>query len=179
LKPLVSGEPLPIEQVIVPTVIESASIVLIGPTAAATVVVTFVAFEVVLVPLVETDDELETDDALETEDELETEPVLDEWADGMTAVPGLVARIAFITPPRQVMVARSPMAKERTMVDMYGLMRHDTLRCPLTTIRLCASCVIVPTAVVRVAGTAPALPATRMATTTVTTAVTTVARPIS
>jgi hypothetical protein len=61
LKPLVLGEPLPIEQVIGPTVIEPAVIALIGPIAAETLVVTLDSPEDVLVTLAETDVELETE----------------------------------------------------------------------------------------------------------------------
>jgi hypothetical protein len=61
LKPLVLGEPLPIEHVIGPTVMEPTVIALIGPTAAETLVVTLDSPEDVLVTLVETDVELETE----------------------------------------------------------------------------------------------------------------------
>jgi hypothetical protein len=61
LKPLVSGEPPPIEQPIEPTVIELLPIALIGPAAATTLAVTFDSMEDVLLLVLTADDELETD----------------------------------------------------------------------------------------------------------------------
>jgi hypothetical protein len=100
LNPLVSGDPVPAEQVTRPTVIEPPPSALIEPTASERLWLIVEVPEDVLVLTIETEDELE----------LEPEPV---DAAGLPIVggPAPLRTIAVRTPCRQVIVALFPRAR--------------------------------------------------------------------